>query len=51
MGFPKFTFSFSFIRDLWGLGGGQGDTWQHIFCWKMSGKLFFTYILGKEKII
>lgn len=49
MGFPKFTFSFSFIRDYGGQWGGKGDTWQCIFCWNKSGKLL-NYILGKEKI-
>lgn len=47
-GFPKFTFSFSFIRDLEGRGGA-GDTWQYLSCWNVSGKLFFN-VLGKEKI-
>lgn len=51
LGFPKFTVSFSFIRDLRGREG-LGDTWQCIFFLggMMSGQLFWMYMLGRGSI-
>lgn len=48
-GFPKFTFSVSFIRDLRGWEG-QGDAGPHIFCENMFGKLFFSCVLEERRI-
>lgn len=46
-GLSKVYISFSFIRDLSGSVGREGDAWQHIFCWNMSGKSL-NYILRKK---
>lgn len=47
-GLSKVYISFSFIRDFWGRGEGQGDTWRHIFLlehvWPIFLQLHFRKI-------